>query len=183
MRCGRIVDGAGTVGPINVFTSAITRYRHVELVFMPCRAAPFDHLLDLRADDVPNLVPHFARGSPQRAGMALGAYRAAIGVIVKAGEILAPPDVHRMPRIEHQPDREAQRLRPRLGLAKRGSGPLVRPHKRTHFPAAGEKRRCLHGEPVYLSLSELEDRRPRLTLPACRANSAHLLRRQKIEEQ
>src|SRR5215208_6813132 len=57
-RC-LVIDRPVTISPVDVLTSAIPRDRH-KLVFVPGRTAPGHHLLDLWANDLPNLIPHFA---------------------------------------------------------------------------------------------------------------------------
>ena len=54
-------------------------------------------LLDLRADDVPDLDPAVASALAQRTGVALRAQRAPIGVVVELDQLAAPPDQDGVP--------------------------------------------------------------------------------------
>jgi hypothetical protein len=108
-RAAVVANGAVAVGPVDVLAPAVAGDRH-QVVLCQVAPSPGHHLLDLRPDDVPDLVPHLAGGPAERARMTLRADRLAIGVVVQAGAVVAPPDVHRVAGIEQQPYGGAQRL-------------------------------------------------------------------------
>ncbi len=132
------VDRAEAVGPVDLLQLAVTRDWN-ELIFMPGRTAAAHHLLDLATDNVPDFRPAFPSALTERARMAFGTQRPAIGVVIKLDEMRPPPDEHRVVGIEQQPYGRPQTLRPDFRGAQRAGRPVVSPRQCAHFPAAGEK--------------------------------------------
>ncbi len=154
--CRLVVDRAVAVGPVDVLAPAMPGDRH-QRVFVPGGAAASHDLIDLRTDDIPDLVPDLPGRLAERAGMPLRADRLAVGVIVEAGQIGPPPDIHRVSGVQHQAHGGAQRLRPGRRIAERRGGPIVGPHQPPHLAAAGEKRKIvgLLAHQSFRTLSEL----------------------------
>ncbi len=155
-RSRTVIDGPIAVGPIHVLPPAIASDGN-ERILVPGRSPAGHHLLNLGSDDVPDLVPHLAAPTAQRARMSLRSDRLTVGVIVKAEQLRSPPDIHRVAGVQQQPNGGAQRLRPFLRRAERMVGPVEGAHARTHFAAAFEEldlRRSPHDQ----DLTEVVDR-------------------------
>ena len=84
-----LVDRAVAVGPVDLLQPAVARHRN-ELVLVPGRAAAAHHLLDLRTDDGPDFGPAFPPALTERARVALGSHRLAIGVVVELDQLAGP---------------------------------------------------------------------------------------------
>src|SRR5579871_5437080 len=119
---GRVTDGAVTVGPIDVFELSVA-IDGDELILVPGGFAFGHDGLDLRADDVPDLLPAFAAWLTERAGVLVFADAGPIGVVVKLDEVIAPPQEHGVARRQHGVDEDQQRLRPGLDGTDGGAGP------------------------------------------------------------
>ena len=131
------VDRAVAVGPVDLLQPAVPRHRH-QLVLVPGGAAAAHHLLDLRADDVPDFSPAFATALAERARMALGSHRLAIGVVIELNEFRTPPDEHRVVGVEQNSHRRAQALRP---VFRRLPADLPTSHGRASTPPSLRRRR------------------------------------------
>ena len=94
--CGAdgFIDGSVAVGPVDLLQRAVTNDRH-ELVFVPGRGVTAHHLVDLRADDVPDFRPGLLGGHAEDRRMFLRTQRAAVRIVVEAGEFRTPEDEHR----------------------------------------------------------------------------------------
>ena len=106
---------------------------------MPGRAVAAHDQVDLRADDVPYLLPAFRAALAERAGMALRPQRFTVGVVVELDEVRPPPDKHGMLCGKNDPQRGAKALRPGLGRPQNAGLPVVGPRQGSHFAAAAEK--------------------------------------------
>ena len=135
---GVVVDGAIAVGPVDVLQTAVAGDRD-ELVLVPGRPQAGPDLVDLRADDVPDLRPDLLGRPPEGSRMALRTDRGAVGVVVEAVARRPPEEVGRMAGVEDQPQRGLQRLGPGLSRAQRVRRPVVGPHKRAHLAAPGQE--------------------------------------------
>ena len=96
------IDRTVTVGPVNLLQPAVARDRD-QLVLVPGGAAATHYLLDLRADDVPDLRPAFPSALTERARMALRSHGLAIGVVIELNEFWTPPDEHRVVGVQQDP--------------------------------------------------------------------------------
>ncbi len=142
-RRRRIVDRAIAIGPVDVLEFAVARDRD-EGIFLPCGAASGHDLIDLRADDRPDLGPDLTARLAKRRRMALRADRPGIGIVVEAQKVRPPPDIHRVPGIQDQPHGGAQHLGPGFRLAQRRFRPPHVLHVPGHFAFAGKERGVRH---------------------------------------
>ena len=127
-----------SVGPVNIFDTAISLDRH-ELIFVPCRFASCENTFDLRTDDRPDFVPVLtafrAKGdnvAPARAEARL------VSVVVYLDEIRPPPEEHRVAGGKHRTDNGPQTSRPLFNRAKRRRGPIEFPASLRHYAVARE---------------------------------------------
>ena len=110
---------------------------HDELeLLVPGRPPLAHHQLGLRTDRVPDLGPDLPSGAPEGRRVAVAQDRG-VGVVVDVDQCVAPPDEHRVARIEHDPDRGLQAGRPPFGGAQRSLRPVVVPDPALHLPGLG----------------------------------------------
>ena len=134
-RRGLVVDRAVAVGPVDVFDAAVARDRH-QLVDVPGGAAAGHHLLDLRADDVPDLVPHLARRPAERARVALRADRVGDRRRCRGRRSSGPHQMYiGWPVLSMSRTAVRSDCGQRRGRAERRGGPVVSAHQRAHLPA------------------------------------------------
>ena len=90
----------------------------------PGSLACLHHLLDARADVLPDLVPHLRRGLAQRPWVLLAQSGAAIGVVVEEGEIRAPCHPHGKARCEKNSNHGLEAVGPCGGRPQGSRGPV-----------------------------------------------------------
>src|SRR6185503_14173414 len=78
---------------------------------VPGGLTPLEHECGLRTQVVPRFVPDLARRPAEGPRMALP-QDGNVRVVVEVGELRAPPDEHRIARLQHETDRRAQALGP-----------------------------------------------------------------------
>src|SRR6202795_1373244 len=132
------IDRTKTVRPPDILATAVTRYRY-QLVHIPGRSFARHDVVDLRANDVPYLIPALAAACSQGARMPFGPHRLAIGIVVELDEFRSPPNEHRMSRGEHEPHRNPKTLRPCPGRTERGVRPVKSSRQSAHLAAARQE--------------------------------------------
>ena len=79
---------------------------------MPGRSLTCDDELDLRADDVPDLIPNLSATTAKYRGVFLRSEREPVRIVVEADQLATPEDEHRVIRRQEYAQRGTQRLRP-----------------------------------------------------------------------
>lgn len=128
-RAGLAADRGNAVRPIGLRRATFTHHRQ-HLVEQRLALASGRQHIELLADHVPDVGPHFARRASKRPRMAFGRDRRP-GVVVKQAKLRTPVDRGREARMQADPDRGAERLRPRRGCA---SGVTAQSYARTRRP-------------------------------------------------
>ena len=114
----------GLVGDVEVASPRRTRAGRGRRESDANASPVLDDALEQRADDVPDLAPTSrGPGARERRGCLLAQHRD-VGVVVELHELRAPEQTDLGLRREQDADRAAEALRPGVGGAERGGGPL-----------------------------------------------------------
>ena len=119
------VDRAVAVGEVDLLEVATAVEGH-ELVLEPGVLALAHDGIDLRTDDVPDLLPALVGPLTECRGVQTLAEARPVGVVVQAGGIATPEQEHRIPGVEHDAHRGPQALRPVRDRIQRGRRPVER---------------------------------------------------------
>jgi hypothetical protein len=86
-----------------------------ELVLIPTRLPAQHDVFDLRPDNRPDLLPAVRSTLPHRRGVLTDAEARQVSIVVELNEIRAPPQEHRMTRVEEHRHERLQAVRPGVG--------------------------------------------------------------------
>ena len=118
-----VEHGRVAVGPVHVLDRAVAKDRN-ERVLVPAGPAAPHHVVDLGADDRPDLRPALATGLAHRGRMLADAEARHVGVVVDLDQVRSPPQEHRVTGAQHHRHRRLQRSRPAGHRPQGGSGPV-----------------------------------------------------------
>ncbi|MGC4076235.1 MAG: hypothetical protein QM702_04235 [Rubrivivax sp.] len=108
-------------GEVGLLNEALALHRQQQ-VLVPGGAAAFEHTQRLRPEDVPDLGPDLGGGAAERLRV-LGRQHRHVGVVVDQPQLVAPPQRHRKPAVQHQRRGRTQADRPRVPRAQRRLAP------------------------------------------------------------
>ncbi len=108
--------------------------------FVPSCNAVVEHLVDTRADVVPNFGPDFVGSRPEHP-VPLDTHSRKVGVVAEERLFRPPEHPHGKPRVQHDTHDCLQALRPLRWRAEPSRRPVERPHARAHLAPALQK--CL----------------------------------------
>ena len=142
-----VVDRPVGIGPVDLLQPAMAPDRQA-LVLMPGGLAAGHHLLDLRADDVPDLDPGLAAGHAEDDGVLLRPQRGAVGIVIEA-EVLRPPEQEDgVARGERGPHRGLQGGGPGFRRTEAGRRPVMRADAGSHPATTGEEARAVRDRAI-----------------------------------
>src|SRR5882724_1419334 len=122
-------DGAEREGEVALLTIPGAVGRKEEVVGEG-RVAPPQRTLEHRSDDVPDVEPALASGSPQGTRVLAGAEYRTVGVVVERDQLRPPPDHHRDRGAEAEAECAPQGGRPAFDGAERRRRPVDGAHER-----------------------------------------------------
>jgi hypothetical protein len=121
----RGVDRTVAVSPIDVLQPAVSNDGH-KLILMPACLAPRHDRFDLREDDRPDFRPAIFALLPQGPRMLALTEARPVSVVIKLDKVFAPPQEHRVARVQQGIYSVQQYLRPSINRAYRGLAPIER---------------------------------------------------------